>query len=119
MFQRFFNVPTLTRRRAALALAVAVAADGMQIGLGPLGWLFFDEVIDVLAMAVTTLLLGFHPLLLPTFVIEVVPVVDMLPTWTACVGAVLVLRRRSTRGGDAPGSARASTPTKPPKVIDV
>jgi hypothetical protein len=39
-------------------------------------------------------LLGFHPLLLPTFVVEFLPVADMLPTWTGCVALVVALRKR-------------------------
>jgi len=87
----------LTRARVAAAFGVAIAADFAQIVLGPLGWLWPDEVIDVAATIATTLAIGFHPLLLPTFVIELVPVVDMLPTWTACVAAVVALRRNELR----------------------
>ncbi len=96
-FVRLVRVPLLTRGRIVFALAVAVIADGLQVLLGPLGWAFFDEIIDVIAMGVTTWTLGFHVLLLPTFVVEVIPLVDMLPTWTACVLAVAVLRGRGQR----------------------
>ena len=84
----------LSRGRIAAALAVAIAADVLPLVLGPFGLTFADEVIDVLVMGVETWLLGFHLLFLPTFVIEVVPVVDAIPTWTACVLAVVALRRR-------------------------
>jgi hypothetical protein len=86
--------PALTRWRMGLALAVALTADGLQLLLGPIGWAFSDEVIDVVAMALTSGLIGFHVLLLPTFVLELIPVVGMLPTWTACVIAVIALRKR-------------------------
>jgi hypothetical protein len=95
----------LTRGRMAFALAVAVAADGAQLLLGPLGWLLVDEAIDVAAMLLTIWALGFHLLLLPTFVLKSIPVVDDLPTWTGCVIAVIALRKRkeaSTR--DANGA---------------
>ena len=101
-----FAPPKLTRGRVAAALLVAVFADGLQILLGPLGWTFADEVIDVAAMALTSLLLGFHLLLLPTFVVEFIPLVDMLPTWSACVAAVIVLRKR-----EAANSSVAASPT--------
>src|SRR5687768_14738819 len=91
------RVPLLSRGRIVLSFAVAIAADAIQLALGPLGWSLFDEVIDVFAMAAATILLGFHPLLLPTFLIELVPIIDMLPTWTACVGAVVLLRKRHQR----------------------
>ena len=84
----------LTRRRIAVALAVAVAADAIQILLGPLGWAFADEIIDVVAMGAVTASVGFHMLFLPTFVIEFVPVIDALPTWTASVIAFIALHRR-------------------------
>jgi len=77
-----------------LAVAVAVGADGLQILLTPVAWTFAQSLVDVVAMVLTTCLLGFHPLLLPTFVIELVPLLDELPTWTACVAAVIALRRR-------------------------
>jgi len=94
---RRFRAPPLTRARIALALGIAVAADGLQMLFGPLGWLGMDEGIDVAAMVLTTLVLGFHPLLLPTFVVEFFPVVDMLPTWTGCVVVVIGLRKRAQR----------------------
>lgn len=86
--------PELTRWRVALALLIAISADAIQIFLGPLGWPFADEFIDVVTMVATSLLVGFHVLLLPTFVIEFIPVVGMLPTWTGCMVAVVAMRRR-------------------------
>lgn len=74
------------------AIIVAVVADGLQFSLGPVGWAFSDQVIDVIAMLITIRLLGFHWLLLPTFLLEFVPLADMLPTWTGCVVCVIRLR---------------------------
>src|SRR4030095_14524349 len=48
-FSRLFRRPVLTRQRVWLAFVVAVVADGLQLLLGPLGWLVLDEVIDLLA----------------------------------------------------------------------
>jgi hypothetical protein len=96
--------PFLTPLRIGLAFAVAIAADGIQALLGPFGWTFFDEITDVVTAVAATLLLGFHPLLLPTFLLEVFPVADMLPAWTACVAAVVALRRRAQRAA-APDAA--------------
>ena len=106
-----FEPPTLTRRRIWAAYAVAVAADALQLMLGPLGWAFADEGIDIAAAASTWFLLGFHPLLLPTFVVEFLPLVDMLPTWTGCVALVVSLRKRQ----------QAATPPPPAggTIIDV
>lgn len=107
--------PVLTRRRIWLAFTVAIAADGLQLLLGPLGWAFFDEITDIVAMILTSLLIGFHLLLLPTFVIKLIPVVDMLPTWTGCVAVVVALRRKQQRTHPAPPPV--SSP--PPDVIDI
>ena len=90
-----FRAKPLTRARIGWAIAVAVIADGIQLAAGPLGWVGFDQTVDVIAMIITSLILGFHPLLLPTFVVELVPLVDLMPTWTGCVGAVILLRKRS------------------------
>ena len=92
-----FRAPKLTRLRIILALAVAVIADGLQLLLGPLGWAFGDQVIDFAAMVFTSWLIGFHWLLLPTFVAELVPVLEDLPTWTACTVAVIAIRKREQR----------------------
>jgi len=91
------RIPPLQPWRIAVAFVVAVVADAAQILLGPLGWSFADEGIDVLVMFLTVWLLGFHLLLLPTFLIEALPVADMLPTWTGCVGLVVARRRQQAR----------------------
>jgi len=90
----WFQTPALTKTRVRTAYAVAVATDALQFALGPVGWAFADEALDVIAAILTWRLLGFHPLLLPTFVIEALPIADMLPTWTGCVGLVVAMRRR-------------------------
>jgi hypothetical protein len=86
--------PSLTPSRVRLAYGIAVGTDVLQFALGPFGWSFADEVLDVAAMAMLWRLLGFHPLLLPTFVLEFLPFTDMLPTWTGCVALVVAMRRR-------------------------
>ena len=96
-------VPVLTRKRIWFAFAVAALTDSAQLLLGPLGWAFVDEGLDVIAMVLTTAAIGFHMLLLPTFVIELVPLADMLPTWTGCVAMVIGLRRRQHIDPPPPG----------------
>jgi len=83
--------------RVRLAYAVAIATDVLQFALGPFGWPLVDEILDVIAAAVTWKLLGFHPLLLPTFILEALPVADLLPTWTGCVALVVSMRRKQMR----------------------
>jgi hypothetical protein len=96
-FNRLYRMPQLTRLRIVLALAVAVIADGLQFLLGPFGWPGADQAIDVVTMGLTSWVIGFHWLLLPTFVVECIPVLDELPTWTACVIAVIALRKREQK----------------------
>ena len=95
--------PVLTRQRIWAAYAVAVTVDVIQFGLGPIGWAFADEILDVAAMLLMWRLLGFHPLLLPTFVLEVVPLADLAPTWTVCVAIVIALRRKQQNAPPIPG----------------
>jgi len=102
----------LTRSRIRAAYAIAVVTDVLQFVLGPFGWAFSDEILDVIALIATTWLLGFHPLLLPTFVLEALPIADMLPTWTGCVALVVSLRRKQPR-------PPAGTEAKDAATIDV
>ncbi len=92
---RLLRVPRLSGWRIVLALAIAVVADGLQFlsGLLPV----VDPGIDVITMVLMSWVIGFHWLLLPTFALEFVPVLDELPTWTACVIAVIALRKREQR----------------------
>ena len=96
--------PILTRSRVWTAYGVAVATDALQFVLGPFGWAGADEVLDVIASIVVWRLLGFHPLLLPTFLLEFLPLTDLLPTWTGCVALVVGLRRSQRIGAPPPGS---------------
>src|ERR1041384_8309664 len=91
---KLFQTPALTRNRIRLAYGTAIAADAIQLMLGPFGWMAADEIIDVIAMILTARLIGFHPLLLPTFAVEFIPIADMLPTWTACVALVVAMRKK-------------------------
>jgi hypothetical protein len=109
---RQFAVPKLTPQRIAFAFVVAAVTDAIQFFLGPIGWLGVDEGLDVLAMILTSAALGFHMLLLPTFILKLLPIVEMLPTWTACAAAVVVLRKKAERA--APPGIVA-----PPRIIDV
>ena len=75
------------RRRAARVIAVLV--DALQIVVFPA---FFpglvspyDNALDVLTGIVLTFLLGFHVAFLPTFIAELVPFVDLFPSWTLAV----------------------------------
>ena len=90
-----FRPAQLTRGRMAVALIAALAADGLQFMLQAIP--LAPQAIDVVATVIVTMAIGFHVLLLPTFVIELVPLVSDLPTWTGCVIAVIALRKREER----------------------
>lgn len=77
------------RRRARLALGIAIAADLLQWVLWPLFLAGFaspvTNVLDAAIGVVMVWLLGFHWAFLPTFVAELIPGVDLVPTWTLAV----------------------------------
>jgi hypothetical protein len=68
---------------------VAVAADVLQLAVFPLfGEGFaspFDDVLDLVVAGVLIKLLGFHWAFLPAIGAELVPGLDLAPTWTATV----------------------------------
>jgi hypothetical protein len=99
----------LTRSRVISAYVIAMTADLLQLALGPFGWAFVDEILDVAAMVLVSRAIGFHALLLPTFALEFLPLTDMLPTWTGCVALVVALRRRQ----------ELAVPPAPGPVIDI
>ena len=86
----------LSQTRVRSAYAAAILTDLLQLALGPLGWMLADEILDVVAMIVISRLIGFHPLLLPTYVLEIVPVADLLPPWTGCVALMRMLRKKGS-----------------------
>lgn len=85
------------RRRILVARIAAVVADAVQLGLVPLFAPGFASVFDMVldgAMAVAMIaLVGWHWAFVPAFLAELVPVVDLAPTWTI---AVLLATRSST-----------------------
>lgn len=77
------------RSRFRFAMALAIAADALQIVVFP----FFsegalspaDDVLDVGVAAVLLGLLGWHWEFLPSFIGELLPGVDFVPFWTLAV----------------------------------
>jgi hypothetical protein len=88
---------TPSRLRAAWILAIAV--DALQLGLFPVtGTLstWVDKPLDFAAMGILWYLVGWHWALLPTFVFELIPFVELAPTWTAALW--LISRKRKSQG---------------------
>ncbi len=79
----------LSPRRILVARVIAVVADAVQIGLMPLfasGAVSpFNDVLDVAVAVVMIRLLGWHPAFLPTLIAELIPLVDVFPSWTIAV----------------------------------
>lgn len=92
-------------RRAAdpvrTARLIAIGADLAQLVFFPAfvgGWLSpLNNILDVAVAIVMVRLVGWHFAFLPTFVAELVPGVDLVPTWTAAVW--FATRRRGPRPG--------------------
>jgi len=86
-----FSVSSTTTKfpEHRLAWLVAIAADAIQI----VGLPFFvegflsplDAVLDVVVAVILTRLLGWHWAFLPGLVSELIPGLDLFPTWTAAV----------------------------------
>lgn len=79
--------PSPGRRR--IALAVALAADAIQwvafpvfLWGAPSPW---NDALDVIVAIVMVRLVGFHWAFVPTFVAELIPFVDLVPSWTVAV----------------------------------
>lgn len=74
------------RRRTGAAFAVALAADAIQWVAFPLfagGALSpLNDALDVAVAVILVRLLGWHWAFLPTFAAELIPGVDLVPTWT-------------------------------------
>lgn len=112
----FDLLKSLKSREQRLAWLIAIAADAIQVGALPFfvegGMSPADTILDVAVGAMLVRLLGWHWAFLPTFAAELVPGLDLFPTWTAAV--YFVTRQRVPAQGEAeilpPGPAPAPRP---------
>ena len=102
--------PHLTPRRIWTARALAVLVDLVQFALLPAELTPLNNVIDVATGVALYLLVGWHWAFLPTFAVEMVPFVDLVPTWTLAVAI-------ATRGRMAPAvpAVTVEPPPAPPR----
>jgi hypothetical protein len=98
----------VTRRRKALALVIAAAADALQIGLFPLfvegAASPLDDALDAVTAVLLLIVLGFRWRLALALAAELVPGVALFPNWTAVVISV---------PSAAPQALPPSPPSKP------
>jgi hypothetical protein len=117
--------PILTKQRVAIAYTVAILADLIEFPITAAEVTVIAApaaeglaiVVDAVAFGIITKLLGFHWMLLPSFCVEVIPGIDMLPTWVGCVW--FVVRQRRKEGNLDPAPAPKSIEDKDKDVIDV
>lgn len=106
---------SLTPFRIVAALAVALLADVIQLPLTIgfstviLSVLCFMALVAVnsLAFVLTSLFLGFHWALLPALLMETVPGLGAIPSWTASVAYAVWSRRHDHRTQGAGTSIEA------------
>ena len=83
----------------SLAWLVAMGADAAQILLLPFfiegGLSPADTLVDVVTALILSRLLGWHWAFLPSFLAELVPGLDLFPTWSAAMAYVTWQRARS------------------------
>jgi hypothetical protein len=84
--------PYLTPRRVWIARGLAVLVDLVQVAVPPTSLFPLVDVIDVLTAVAMFALVGWHWAFLPSFVAELVPVLDLVPTWT--LATVIATRGR-------------------------
>jgi hypothetical protein len=85
-----------TPRRVQAARVLGVVADAVQLGLLPLfaeGWASpLNDALDVVVGVAMVALVGWHWAFLPAFLSELIPIWDLVPSWTA---AVLIATRNT------------------------
>jgi hypothetical protein len=87
-------LPGVSRRRKAIALALAAASDLAQVALSPAfaegAASPFELALDAATALVILLVVGFRWRLAIALAAELVPGVDLFPTWTAVVASLPV-----------------------------
>jgi hypothetical protein len=84
--------------RLRTAIIVAIVADLLQVVVFPLfvegAMSPVDDVLDVGVAGVLSYLLGWHWEFLPSFLVKLVPGVDLVPCWTIAVASVYRKQKR-------------------------
>jgi hypothetical protein len=95
-------------RRILIARLIAIIADAVQIGFMPVfaggAASIVNDALDVAVGITLIALLGWNWVFVPALAAELIPMLDLAPTWTI---AVLIATRR--RGDPAISSTTSST----------
>ena len=106
------------RARFRTALIVALIADALELGLFPLfavGAAFPpDDILDVVAGAIMAFLLGWHWEFAPSFLVKLVPGVDLAPLWTLALANVY---RKAKQAGALDGVHVESPAQRDPRNL--
>jgi hypothetical protein len=106
------SITILPGSRFRAAMVLAVLADALQIVVFPMfveGALSpADDLLDVGVAAALVHLLGWHWEFLPSFLVKLVPGVDLVPFWTMAVANVY---RKSKQDAVAAEESREQQPT--------
>src|SRR5262249_42014982 len=113
-------IPTVvsppTPQRIWAARVIAMAADLAQVAIFPAfseGALSpINDVVDVAVAGALSALLGWHWVFLPSFLSELIPMWDLVPTWTAAVWYVT----SGMTPGEGPPAVRVEPPSPPPAL---
>jgi hypothetical protein len=110
---KLYFFKTIKKPEHRMAWIIAILADAVQIAALPLfaagGLSPADTLLDLIVAAILARLLGWHWAFLPSLLAELIPGLDLFPTWTA---AVFFVTRQQTRSEGPeilpPGTAPAS-----------
>lgn len=103
--------------RLKAAWVVAVGTDALQVFIFPatVEGIFSPVTValDLMAMAVLSWLVGWHWAFLPSIIVELIPGLDLAPTWTI---ALAIATRGLNKTAPAPGFPPGATPAAPRDV---
>lgn len=80
---------TQSTRRIWIARVIAIAADVVQICIFPFVVQGVaspvNDAVDVVVCIILVVLVGWHIAFIPSFIIKLLPIADLAPTWTIAV----------------------------------
>lgn len=118
----FLPKPPVTRKQKNVALAVAGIADLVQMALLP-SYLAagtgygISTVLDVATILILLAVVGARWQMAAVFLLEVIPVLEVFPTWTAFV-LTLPVQEDPPVSAHAPNAAPRTTATTIPPIVN-